>query len=443
MKQLTDILLPYQKDWIQMDDKIAFWIKSRRIGATYIEALRAVLERLEHSYDYNLVSANARTSSEYINYVKMWAEVINAMAGSEYIDLDDSTTEVVRFPNGSKIVALSSNPTALRGRGGSVTIDEAAFADNPEELWKAAQPCAQWGGKIRVISSMSSPDHWFSETVSKIERKELNYGLLKTTVYDAVDQGLAQKVPGKWQDLLPNIKECNDLFISNLKEEVGSEAAFSQEYECIPSKESMLIDTYTYDKLILGDVPEQLNPDQKYGDLFIGVDIGRYHDQTCIWVLERGYDKEAEPHLREVYRTVAVKFVKNMTFEAQYQLISKYLSLPNVIKCNIDRSGLGLQLSEQLVSEHGSLVEGVAISSPEKQGLVERTLKYISQERVSLPPDSDIKSDIVCMRRIITAKGNTSYDGKSAIGHGDAFIALAMALRAADKTSHMQILTQT
>ena len=441
MKELTDLLLPYQKEWIQMDDKIAFWIKSRRIGATYIEALRAVLERLEHKYDYNLVSANARTSSEYITYVKLWSQVINEMAGTDYIDLDDSTTEVVRFPNGSKIVALSSNPTGLRGRGGSVTIDEAAFADNPEELWKAAQPCAQWGGKIRVISSMSSPDHWFSETVAKIERKELNYGMLKTTIYDAVNQGLAQKIPGLWQNQLPDIKACNDFFISNLKQEVGSEAAFSQEFECIPAKESMLIDTNTYDNLALSMVPEQLDPSQKYGDLFIGVDIGRFKDQTCIWVLERGFDKEAPPHLRDVYRTVAVKLVQNMTFEAQYQLISQYLTLPNVIKCNVDRSGLGLQLAEQLVSEYGNLVEGVAISAPEKQGLVERTLKYISQERVSLPKDPDIKSDIICMRRIVTQKGNISYDGRSNIGHGDCFIALAMALRGADKTANFSMST--
>lgn len=438
MNELTNLLLPYQKQWLQMDDKIAFWIKSRRIGATYVEALRAVLERLENKYDYNLVSANARTSSEYITYVKMWCEVINTIAGTEYIDLDDSTTEVVRFPNGSKIVALSSNPTALRGRGGSVTIDEAAFAENPEELWKAAQPCATWGGKIRVISSMSSPDHWFSETVDKIERKELNYGMLKTTIYDAVNQGLAQKIPGIWTNKLPDIKECNDLFISNLKEEVGSEAAFSQEYECIPASQSMLISPEQYDKVALENLNDRLNR-ESYGDLFIGVDIGRVKDLSVVWVLERGVDKEAPPHLRDVYRTVAVQSVKGMAFEAQAQLISKFLTNPSVVKCCIDKSGLGMQLAEQLYNEHGSLVEGVSISAPVKQDLVERTVKFITQERVSLPKDDGIKSDIICMRRIVTQKGNISYDGKSGIGHGDHYIALAMALKAADNKINMSL----
>lgn len=440
-KTTLNLLLPYQRKYLLDDSKTAICIKSRRIGMTYVEALRAVLRRLEYPYDYSFCSANAKTSIEFINYAKMFCEVINESIGQEYIDLTESTTEQIRFPNGSKIVALSSNPTALRGRGGDVTSDETAFSEQPEDLWKAMQPCATWGGTLRLISSMSSPDHWFSQTVNRVERGELNWSLHKITIYDAVNQGLAAKIPGLHQNLLPDLKACNVAFIHKLKTEVGSDAVFSQEYECVPSSESTLISPDEYDKLALDEVPEKLDPNKKYGDLFIGVDIGRVKDLTVIWVLERGYDKEAQPHLRDVYRTVAVKAVKGMPFEAQYQLISQYLSLPNMVKCCIDRSGLGLQLAEQLVNEHGTLIEGVAISAPTKQNLVERTLKFVSQERVSLPKDPLIKSDIINMRRIITAKGNVSYDGRSDMGHCDSFISLAMALRAADKTSSLELTT--
>jgi phage FluMu gp28-like protein len=39
-----DVLLPYQKAWIADESKVKVWEKSRRIGASYAEALASVLE---------------------------------------------------------------------------------------------------------------------------------------------------------------------------------------------------------------------------------------------------------------------------------------------------------------------------------------------------------------------------------------------------------------
>lgn len=440
-KKSLDLLLPYQKRWLKDDAKTALYVKSRRIGITWVESLRAVLERLQESYDYNFCSASLKTSVEFINYCRTWCEVINAAAGCELIDLTDTTTTEIRFPKGNKIIALSANPDALRGRSGSVCLDEIAFHEKPAEMYKAAQPVSLWGGKLRLISSVSTPDSWFNTQVSRIENNELPWSLHKATIIDAVEEGLAVKVPGDHQNLLPDKKACDKAFLDNLKAEVGSDAAWSQEYLCEAASHSMLIDPAAYDKIALEEVRTRLNEETHYGDLFVGVDIGRVKDLSVVWVLERGVDKEAPIHLRDVYRTVACVSVKGMSFEAQAQLISGFVGNPNVVKCCVDKSGLGMQLAEQLWNEHGSVVEGVSISAPVKQDLVERTVKFISQERVSLPMDEGIKSDIICMRRIVTEKGNISYDGKSNIGHCDHFIALAMALRAADKASNINLLT--
>ena len=37
-------MLPYQKKWIEDQSTVKVWIKSRRIGASYVEALDSVLE---------------------------------------------------------------------------------------------------------------------------------------------------------------------------------------------------------------------------------------------------------------------------------------------------------------------------------------------------------------------------------------------------------------
>lgn len=438
---MIDLFLPYQKAWILDKSKTAMYVKSRRIGITWAESFRAVIDTLQQKHDYNFVSANLKTSQEFITYCRKWCEIINESAGAEYIDLCDTTTTEIRFPTGNKIIALSSNPDALRGRSGSCTLDEIAFHDQPELIYKAAQALPLWGGRMRLISSVSHPDSWFSQQVSRAENGELPWSLHQSTILDSVAEGLAVKVPGEHQKLLPDIKACNSKFLKDLEAEVGSDAAWQQEFLCQPASHSMLIVPEQYDNLALEELNQQLDS-REYGDLFIGVDIGRVKDLSVIWVLERGVDKDAPHHLRDVYRTVAVQSVKGMTFEAQAQLISKYLTNKNIVKCCIDKTGLGMMLSEQLRSEHGSIIEGVSISSPEKQSLVERTLKFFSQERVSLPKDENIKSDVVCLRRIITKKGNVSYDGRSNVGHGDYFIALAMALRAADKTSSLELTTK-
>lgn len=434
-----DFFLPYQKRWIADQSKTAMWVKSRRIGATYAESFRAVMRRLEHKYDYNFVSANLKTSIEFIQYCKIWCEIINQAADGEYIDLVNCTTSTIDFPNGSKIIALSSNPTALRGRSGDITLDEISFHDQPEEMFKAAQPVCLWGGTMRLVSSVSTPDSWFSVTKDRLDAGELPWSLHNTNILDAVREGLATKVPGDHHKYLPNIELCGQEFLTNLEKEVGNDAAWQQEYLCQTTSHSMLIQPDAYDKLALEPLVTTLDPNKRYGDLFVGIDIGRIKDLTVIWVLERGYDKEAPVHLRDVYRTICVHSIKGMSFEAQYQVMDSIISNKNVGKCCIDRSGLGMQLAEQLWQTHGNLVEPVVITSHEKQNLVERVLKFISQQRVSLVKDEDIKSDIVCLRRIVTQKGNISYDGRSNIGHGDHFIALAMALRAADKSSEMSM----
>ena len=44
MTDVARILLPYQRDWIADTSRVRVWEKSRRIGASYCEALQSVME---------------------------------------------------------------------------------------------------------------------------------------------------------------------------------------------------------------------------------------------------------------------------------------------------------------------------------------------------------------------------------------------------------------
>jgi phage FluMu gp28-like protein len=79
-----DILLLYQKTWIEDEAKVKVWEKSRRIGASYVEALASVLEAAK-------TKEAGGQSSYYLSYSKemtqqfardcaFWAKHIHAAA---------------------------------------------------------------------------------------------------------------------------------------------------------------------------------------------------------------------------------------------------------------------------------------------------------------------------------------------------------------------------
>ena len=91
-------------------------------------------------------------------------------------------------------MALSSAPRNLRGKHGIVVIDEAAFHDNLKELIDAALALLTWGGKIRIISTHNGADNAFNDLIIAIRAGKLKYSLHRTTLDDALADGLFHKI---------------------------------------------------------------------------------------------------------------------------------------------------------------------------------------------------------------------------------------------------------
>lgn len=440
-----DILLPYQRQWIEEESNYAIYLKSRRIGVSWAEAAWSVRRRIIKKIDHFFVSANLQTAIEFIRYCKQWAEVANVACSDRVIDVDGGNLQTLTFPNGSRILALSSNPSALRGMGGDVTLDEFAFHENQEELYTAAQPVRQWGGLFRVISTQHGPQTAFYRLVEEARTGANGFKLYQTNLFDAVGQGLALRVPGDHQTLLPDREACDRQFIEQLRQTAWSPEAFAQEYLCEVCNVDTIITPEEYDKCVFPALQpiNELDPEGKYGPLYIGVDIGRSKNLTVLWVLEKGMDAQAPRQLRECYRTVLVKSLANMPFQAQFQALDKIIGHRSVYRVCVDAGGIGMQLAEDLTSKYGSKVEEVSIGHLAKARIVERTKKFVAQIRVSLPDDPTTKSDLIAMRRVASKAGNYSYDGSSGVSHCDRFIALGLALEAADTSVHLAAATNS
>ncbi len=165
--EAAEILLPYQKAWIEDESPLKIWEKSRRIGASWTEALNSVLQT-QGSKGQNTyyLSYNKDMTRQFITDCKFWAGIVNIAAGElkeEIVKEDGKEFTVYRitFLNGREIVGLPSVPYAIRSKQGRVILDEAAFTDEFEEIKKAALALLIWAGSFSIISTHNGDDSEF------------------------------------------------------------------------------------------------------------------------------------------------------------------------------------------------------------------------------------------------------------------------------------------
>lgn len=427
--------LPYQQEWILNDAKRSIYVKSRRIGITWAEAFWSVRRRLKHRIDHVFCTLNEKTAQEFIRYCVRFAKAVNIALQQEYIDLNGATSEVLTFPNGARVIVVSSNPSSLRGMGGDLTLDEFDWQENQEALYTAAQPVIQWGGCLRLISTFCpSQVTPFCQITKHPEEKK--FKLFKTTLLDAVSEGLAEMVPGDHQKLLPDVEACRAAFVAEIRESCLTEGQYKQEYLCEHSDQAAIVSAEAYDKCVLpGFVVSRDMPTidmTKCGPLYVGIDVGRSKDNTVVTIIEQGEDAKAPPKFRRVYRTILIRILNGMSFHSQYEIIASLIHSPKVKKCLIESNGIGAGLAEQLESNFPGKAYAWVTTNTNKGNAIERFAGWIAQQRIGLSGDADIKEDILALQRIVGTTGRTTYDGQSKLGHCDSFISGALALEAAE-----------
>lgn len=392
--------------------------------------------------DHIFSSADYDVALEFIGYCRMFAEVFNELAGEKLVDTSTWTRDTAYFPNGARIIAKSSNPKGFRGFRGDVTLDEIAWHEQAEECYKAAQPCLVWDAdaEMHLVSSHSSQEHFFYRLCREIEsgKRGKKWMLNRVTIEDAVRDGFALKVPGQHQQWLSlkGPEYVGKAFLNDLRAGCASEADYQQEYMCQPNTAAALFKSHEYDACAIWHVPDFLSVDTAYGDLFVGIDVGRTNDLTVVWVLERGYvGKKANPnlldHLRDVYRTVAVVAMKNTDFPKQLARIRELLANQTVSKMLVDMGSVGRGLAEDLVREFGEQIcEPYAVTATRKGQALEKARQFVQQRRISLPPDDACKASFLAVHKAVTEKGNVTYDGRTSNDHCDFPMACGLALEA-------------
>lgn len=234
LNQIPAVLLPYQREWLKDRSKIKVWEKSRRIGASWVEACDSVLSAAAVNGKNTIyISYNYDMTEDFIRICSFWVKSFNLVASEveEVIAEEDNIlTYQIRFESGKNIKALSGKPNNIRGKQARVIIDEAAFCDDLTELTKASIALLIWDGELRLLSTHNGTDNPFNEIIQQVNSKKLDYSLHRTTLDDALADGLYKRiclVQGKvWTPYLQN------QWRSQLYKDYG--IAASEELDCLP-----------------------------------------------------------------------------------------------------------------------------------------------------------------------------------------------------------------
>lgn len=422
----SKIFLPYQLRWLRDKRLVKWWEKSRRIGATYIQAYEDVPEAAQGLWDVWFSSADESAAREYILYVEKWAKMLDKVArllGEVVIDPDkDIKALVAEFKSGKRISALTSNPTRFRSKGGKVVLDEFAWHKDQEGMWAAAEPTTTWGFPLRVLSTYNGKSNLYYRTIEDIKKKRMgdDWALHTTPIQLAVEEGLLDKIRKR-----PTTPEERAAWLEDKRKRSRAEWRWLQEYCCVPVDETTAF--LTYEQIAKCERQDLLvPPDRIEGDLYVGMDIARKRHLSVIFGLER---------LGFGLYTRIYKVMEKAPFRHQRDALFEILSHRRFRRACIDATGLGMQLAEEAREKFGKYrVEEITFTPAVKEEMASIALPYFEDVNIYVPDDEKVREDLHSVKRVTTAAGKIRFDVSQTDeedGHADRFWALALATYAA------------
>jgi phage FluMu gp28-like protein len=425
------IFLPFQSKWIKDDSRLKLFEKSRQVGLSWSSAY-ACNERtamLGARNDQWVSSRDDLQARLFIEDCKQWAKIMNMAAkdlGEVMLDEKNRINAyVLEFTSGKRIHSMSSNPDAQAGKRGGRVLDEFALHPDPRKLWSIAYPGITWGGSMEVISTHRGSNNFFNQLVREVRENgnPKNISLHRVTLQDALDQGFLYKL----QQMLPAGHEVLAMdeagYFDFVRSGCADEESFQQEYMCNPADDDVAF--LEYDLIASAEYAAGIEWQEIEGSrLFAGVDIGRKHDLTVLWIVEL---------LGDVLYTRHIVRLKNMRKSDQEKIL--YPWFERCERICIDYTGLGIGWGDDAVDKFGEhKVECVTFTSRVKEALAYPIKGRMEDRTLRIPHEPAIRADLRQVTKQTTAAGNIRFTAeRTPDGHADHFWALGLAVHAASQ----------
>lgn len=387
-------LYAYQVEFLESEERYRLVLKARQIGFSYVVGLAVLLGALAGRPQI-VVSASERQAQIILNYVRLHAGRLDVA-----LDEDKSNQITVR---GTNIIAVSTNFRTAQGFPGDVWFDEFAWVRNQRLLWGAVVPSiTAVGGRVTVFSTPFLPGSLFWEVATNHKGKYDYFRRWTFTIHDAIAQGMP--LPG-------GLDELRMLFDSE---------SWAMFYECQWAENGSALLSW---ELLHSLTDPALDPG-KFGRLRGGVDVGRINDRTAIALMGQ---EALGRKWGDRFALVHHEMHKGLPFAAQKATVLGVDQRFDIDGWKIDKTGLGMQLAEELQTAHPERFEGVWFSAQRKSRLALNLLKLAEDRRLILPNDPGVLSQLHSVQKQISGQ-TIRYDAdRNEDGHGDLFWAAALA----------------
>jgi phage FluMu gp28-like protein len=174
------------------------------------------------------------------------------------------------------------------------------------------------------------------------------------------------------------------------------------------------------------DSPEELSHAIFKGDvsrrLFAGFDVGRNENNSEIIIIDENSNLD---HMQSVRLILTMKRTE---FRKQFDIICKLFQLLPIRAMNVDSTGIGTNIGEDLRKKFGSRINDIKFNSENKGEMATNLKLRMEDQTIAIPSDRDLLRQIHSVKRIVSQNSVVKYEvQKSRMHHGDKFWALALA----------------
>lgn len=428
-----DLLLGYQRDWCGDESRFKIGCWARQTGKSFSTAEETVKDSLKRKTTWVALSAGERQALEWMRKAQEWAEAWKlAVAGIE--EIRDSAEALLKraemeFANGSRIIALPANPDTARGYSANLLLDEFAFHERPDDIWRAIYPSIsnplRGTFKIRIVSTPNGLGNKFAD-------------LWKKAVRWTPDRPPLGK--GQWSahlvDIETAVRRGLPIDLEELRAGLDDPDGWAQEYECQFIDGAAVLLPY---EIIAG--MENANATTAVGPEYwrtrggppvdLGIDFGRKKNLTVCWALE---DAHGYRLTREVLE------LANMSTVDQADILG--IRIDRARRVALDYTGPGVGLGDLLVRKFGEWkpdahkfgkVELCTFTPALKTEIFPKLRMIADRKMIGIPVSRVIREDLHSMQRTVSAQGRVTYAAPLIEdSHADRCTALALAVRAAE-----------
>ena len=421
------VLEHYQRAFLDNRARFRWITKSRQVGYSFLMALEALgRSHLHENHNAVFISYNLDEAKERVAQAKQVHEAL-PLAYQKRIVVD-AKTELAFESNGAnkRISRIVSSPSkAPRGKKGTVYIDELAHLVNDREVYRGSTAlilrsngqltgCSTPLGRRGIFWEIANeelrkyPHHW---------RQVVPWWLCRFFCVDV--EAAAREAAALPTDVAVTrfgrptiIEQFDSLPLEDFEQEFSCKFV-DETYSYFPYE---LILPCTSDDLVVYDEPTSVRAPE--GRIVVGFDVGRTRDRSELAVFEE---------IENRFTCRMLKSFEGTPFAEQEAELRRLLEVLPVARLSIDRSGIGMNLAENLGRDFPQVV-GENFTNEAKERWATDFKILLQRRDVTMPRDRELVGQIHAIKRRVLPSGKVSFDAeRNARGHADKFWAVALA----------------